>query len=170
MPTRFKPRILFSVLLIWTAAAWAGSPGGLNIAVVADPSAAQYIGPLKQFFAHRDEVACSRYPLNLDMLAIKAIPRELTSELALGAVADRTKLRKLGKILTGYRDNYFSRGFDGALALEVKDTKLRMYGISAAGNERTVVSTLPVSAAANQKLFDIAACKALASLPVLVEP
>lgn len=170
MPIHFKPGILLSVLLTCAPAAWAGSPGGLYIAVVADASAAQYAGPLRQFLAHSSDVACGEYALNLDVLALTALPRQLTSELALGAVADRTKRRKLGKILAGYRDRVVDRGFDGALALEVKDTKLRMYGISGAADERVVVSTLPVAAAANQKLFDIAACKALASLPVLAEP
>lgn len=47
---------------------------------------------------------------------------------------------------------------------------MHLYGISGAADEQIIVSTLPVSQAMDQKKFNHAACKALASLTVLAEP
>ena len=58
----------------------------------------------------------------------------------------------------------------GVLAFEVRGAQLHLYGISGAADEQSIVSTLPVSQAMDQKKFNHAACKALAGLPVLAEP
>lgn len=159
-------------LLICAAAAHAGSTDGLNIAAIGDKSALPYASSVKQFFtdytAHGIE--CGEYALRLQNVYTTDLPPSLTSELALAAVREPAKHRKLGKVLTGFRSKALPRGYDGALAYEVSGAQLRFYGISGASDEKVVVPTLTVAEAKDQKKFNVAVCKALASLPVLAEP
>ena len=170
-PTLTKTVILLS-LLANAGAAQAGSSDGLNIAAIGSANAVQYTRAVKQFFSDytADGIACGDYALRLQNVYATDLPPQLTGELALGAANDKARHRKLGKILTGFRSKTLPRGFDGALAYEVKGAQLRLYGISGASDEQVVVATLPVSQASDQKKFNLAACKALASLPVLAEP
>ncbi|AVR97102.1 hypothetical protein [Pseudoduganella armeniaca] len=170
MRTLTRPILLFAVLAA-AASARAGSPDGLNLVAIAAPSAASYAGALQRFVRHaRDSgVQCGEYALNLAILHTVP-PAQLTSELALQALHDKAKRKQLGRLLTGFRDKSVERGFDAALAYEVRQGQLRLYGISGASDEQPVVVTLPVAAAARQERFDVAACKAVASLPVLAEP
>jgi hypothetical protein len=92
------------------------------------------------------------------------------SELALDAVDDKAVRKKLGKLLTGFRDESIDLGFDAALAYEVKDGQLRLYGISGASDIKVAASSLPVGEAKDQKKFNIAVYKALATLPYLTPP
>lgn len=158
--------------LAGASAAQAGSTDGLNIAAIADETALPYVGAVRQFVADHaaSEIRCGEYSLNLQNVYTANLPPQLTSELALGAVKDKARRKTLSKVLTGFRDKTVERGFDAALAYEVKAGTLRLYGISGAMGEKVVVSTLPVDAARDQKKFNVAACKALASLPVLAEP
>ncbi|WEF34323.1 hypothetical protein [Pseudoduganella chitinolytica] len=167
-----KQSLLALAMLAGTTAAQAGSPDGLNIAAVADETALPYVGAVKQFVADHaaSSISCGEYALNLANVYTTDLPPQLTAGLALAAIKDKAKRKKLGKVLTGYRDKTIDRGFDGALAYEVKAGQLRFYGISGASDEKVVVSTLPVADAASQKKVNVAACKALASLPVLAEP
>ena len=172
MMPEMKKKILLFGLLTSAAAAHAGSTDGVNIAAIGDQTALSYTGSLKQFLADNaaDGISCGEYALRLQNVYTTGLPPQLTSELAIGALKDKAKRKKLGKILTGFSDKTLPRGFDGALLYEVKGGQLRMYGISGAADEKVVVSSLPVSEAKDQKKFNVAACKALASLPVLAEP
>lgn len=172
MITTLKHTAVSLTLLICAAAAHAGSTDGLNIAAIGDKSALLYANSVKQFFADytADGIECGDYALRLQNVYTTDLPPSLTSELALAAVKEPAKHIKLGKVLTGFRSKALPRGYDGALAYEVNGTQLRFYGISGASDEKVVASTLPVADAGNQKKFNVAACKALASLPVLAEP
>lgn len=167
-----KRTILSLAVLAATGAAHAGSVDGLNIAAIADISASVYQGAVTQFLADHEasNIRCGKYPLNLENVYTANLPPQLTSELALAALKDSAKRKQLGKVLTRYRDKTVDRGFDAVLVYEVKGAQLRFYGISGAADEKPVVATLTVAEAKDQKKFDIAACKALASLPVLAEP
>ncbi|OBV41570.1 hypothetical protein [Janthinobacterium psychrotolerans] len=172
MTPKLKKTIILLSLLASAVAAQAGSPDGLNIAAIGSANAVQYASAVKQFFSDyaADGIACGDYALRLQNVYTSDLPPQLTGELALGAANDKARHRKLGNILAGFRSKALPRGFDGALAYEVKGAQLRLYGISGASDEQVVVATLPVSQASDQKKFNLAACKALASLPVLAEP
>jgi hypothetical protein len=168
----FRNSIVLCCLLACMAAARAGSPGGLSIAAVAGEGSAPYTSAVRQFLADykADGIECGEYALNLENVYTANLPLQLTGDLAMAAVKDKAKRKQLGKILTGYRDKTLTHGFDGALVYEVKGTQLRLYGISGSSGLKVVVSSLPVGEAKDQKKFDIAACKAVASLPVLTVP
>jgi len=168
----FKNSVVLCSLLACMAAARAGSPGGLSIAAIAGEGGAPYTSAVRQFLADykADGIECGEYALNLENVYTANLPPQLTSDLAIAAVKDKAKRKQLGKILTGYRDKTLTHGFDGVLAYEVKGAQLRLYGISGWSGLKVVVSSLPVGEARDQKKFDIAACKAVASLPVLTVP
>lgn len=172
MTPMLKKVVILLSLLSGAGVAQAGSPDGLNIAAVADAAALPYTSALKQFLADEaaDGIKCGQYALRLQNVYSTELPPQLTGELALAAVKNKAKHKKLGKILTGFRSKTLERGLDGVLAFEVRGAQLRLYGISGAADEQIIVSTLPVSQATDQKKFNLAACKALASLPVLAEP
>ncbi|MGK5023632.1 hypothetical protein [Janthinobacterium sp. RB2R34] len=167
-----RKQTALSLSLLICASAHAGSPDGLNIAAIGDKSALVYANSVKQFFIDytADGIECGDYALRLQNVHTNDLPPSLGSELALGAVSNQAKHKKLGKILTGFRSKALPHGYDGALAYEVRGGQLRMYGISGAADEKVVVVALPVSEASKQKKFNLAACKALASLPVLAQP
>ncbi|MDM5179114.1 hypothetical protein PO883_18110 [Massilia sp. DJPM01] len=144
----------------------------MHIAAIAGKTALPYADSVKQLLADNAAhmISCGDYALSLASLSSTDLPRQLTSELALAAVRDKAKHKKLGKILTGFRSETLKRGFDAVLTYEVQGTQLRLYGISGADDVKVVVSSLPLSDASDQKKFNIAACKALASLPVLAAP
>ncbi len=108
--------------------------------------------------------------LNVANVYFTNLPPQLTGELALGAVNDKAKRKRLSKLLTGFRDATLTHGFDATLAYEVRDGKLRLYGISGDADEKVLVSSLTLDEAKDQKKFNVAACKVLASLGVLAEP
>ena len=165
-------KTIFLLTLGCSAAVQAGSTDGLHIAAIAGKTALPYAQSVKQLLAdnaaHR--IRCGEYALRLASLSTTDLPQQLTSELALAAVRDKAKHKKLGKILTGFRSEALERGYDGVLTYEVQGKQLRLYGISGADDVKVVVASLPLSDASDQKKFNIAACKALASLPVLAEP
>lgn len=125
----FKNAIIFLGLALTAVAAHAGSPDGLNIAAVGNASGAPYTGAIKQFVADHeaDKVAdCNDHMLNVANVYFTNLPPQLTGDLAVAAVNDKAKR----KLLTGFRDATLDHGFDAALAYEVKDRQLRVYGIS----------------------------------------
>ena len=77
---------------------------------------------------------------------------------------------RLGKLLTRFRDATLDHGFDAALVYEVRDGKVRLYGISGDPDDKVLVSSLTLDEARDQKKFNVAVCKAVASLGVLAEP
>ncbi|WP_296953076.1 hypothetical protein [uncultured Massilia sp.] len=172
MTTSLK-RILLLASLAAAGAAQAGSPDGLSLAAVGNASGAPYAGAVKQFFAdHKaQKVAdCNDYMLDIANLYVANLPPQLTGDLAVGAVNDKAKRKRLAALLTGYRDATLTHGFDGALAYEVREGKLRLYGISGDPGEKVLVSTLTPAEAADQRKFNVAACKAVAGLGVLAAP
>lgn len=159
--------------IIAATTAHAGSPDGLSIAAVAKASGAPYTGAIKQFVADHKahKVAdCNDYMLNVANVYFTNLPPQLTGDLAVAAVHDKSKRKRLGNLLTSFRDATLEHGFDAALAYEVKDGKLRLYGISGDADEKVFVSSLSVDEAQDQKKLNVAICKAVASLGVLAEP
>ena len=160
-------------LSLSAVAAHAGSPDGLSIAVVGNASGAPYTGAIKQFVAdHRaHKVAdCSETRLSVANAYFTNLPPQLTGDLAVAAVHDKARRKRLGKLLTRFRDATLDHGFDAALAYEVKDGQLRLYGISGNPSRKVVVSSLTLDEAQDQKKFNVAVCKAVSRLPVLAAP
>ena len=173
MITSFKHVVLLAALLASATAAHAGSPDGLSIAAVGNASGVRYTGAIKQFVADHeaDKVAdCNDHMLNVANVYFTNLPPQLTGDLAVAAVNDKAKRKRLGKLLTGFRDATLDHGFDAALAYEVKDGQLRLYGISGNPSRKVIVSSLTLDEAQDQKKFNVAVCKAVSRLPVLAEP
>lgn len=151
----------------------AGSPDGLSIAAIETASGAPYTGAIKQFVADHKahKVAdCNDYMLNVANVYFTKLPPQLTGDLAVAAVKDKAKRRRLGKLLTDFRDATLTHGFDGALTYDVKGGQLRLYGISGDADEKVLVSQLTLDEAKDQKKLNVAVCKAVASLGVLAAP
>ena len=160
-------------MLTGATAAHAGSPDGLSIAAVGNASGAPYTRAIKRFVAdHRaHKVAdCNDYMLNVANAYFTNLPPQLTGDLAVAAVNDKAKRKRLGKLLTRFRDATLDHGFDAALAYEVKDGQLRLYGISGNPSRKVIVLSLTLDEAQDQKKFNVAVCKAVSRLPVLAAP
>jgi hypothetical protein len=171
--TAFKNAIIFLGLSLTAMAAHAGSPDGLSIAAVGNASSARYAGAIKQFVADHeaDKVpGCNDHMLNVANVYFTNLPPQLTGDLAVAAVNDKAKRKRLGKLLTRFRDATLDHGFDAALAYEVKGGRLRLYGISANPSRKVIVSSLTLDEAQDQKKFNVTVCKAVSRLPVLAEP
>jgi hypothetical protein len=169
----FKHLVLLAAMIASATAVHAGSPDGLSIAAVGNASGAPYTGAIKQFVADHeaDKVAdCNDHMLNVANVYFTNLPPQLTGDLAVAAVSDKAKRKRLGKLLTGFRDATLDHGFDAALAYEVKDGQLRLYGISGNANRKVIVSSLTLDEARDQKKFNAAVCQAVSRLPVLAEP
>jgi hypothetical protein len=169
----FKNAIVFLGLSLTAVAAHAGAPDGLSIVAVGNASGAPYTSAIKQFVADHeaDKVAdCNDHMLNVANVYFTNLPPQLTGDLAVAAVNDNAMRKRLGKLLTGFRDATLDHGFDAALAYEVKDGKLRLYGISGNPSRKVIVSSLTLDEAQDQKKFNVAVCKAVSRLPVLAEP
>jgi hypothetical protein len=173
MMATFKNAIILLGLSLTAVAAHAGSPDGLSLAAVGTASAAAYTGAIKQFVADHeaDKVAdCNDHMLNVANVYFTNLPSQLTGDLAVSAVNDKAKRKRLGKLLTRFRDATLDHGFDAALAYEVRDGKVRLYGISGDPDDKVLVSSLTLDEAQDQKKFNVAVCKAVSRLPVLAEP
>jgi hypothetical protein len=165
--------LMLAALVASVTAAHAGSPDGLSIAAVGNASGAPYTGAIKQFVADHeaDKVAdCNDHMLNVANVYFTNLPPQLTGDLAVGSVNDKARRKRLGKLLTRYRDATLNHGFDAALAYEVRDGNVRLYGISGDPNGKVFVSILTLDEAQDQKKFNVAVCKAVSRLPVLAEP
>jgi hypothetical protein len=128
----------------------AGSPDGLSIAAVGNASGAPYTSAIKQFVAdhHAHKVPdCSQTMLNVANVYFTNLPPQLTGDLAVAAVNDKAKRKRLGKLLTRFRDATLDHGFDAALAYEVRDGKVRLYGISGDPRDKVLVSSLTLDEA-----------------------
>jgi hypothetical protein len=166
-------KLIISTLIAGATAAHAGSPDGLNIAAVGNASGMPYTGAIKQFFADHKAYKvphCNDYLLNVSHMVFTNLPPQLTGDLAVAAVNDKTKRKRLAKLLTRFRDATIENGLDAALAYEVRGGKLHLYGISGDPDEKVLVSSLSPDEAKDQKKFNVAACKAVASLGVLTAP
>ena len=172
MTATFKNAIILLGLSLTAVAAHGGAPDGMSVAAVGSTAAASFTSAVMRFFSDykRDGIRCGEDALRIERIYTTGLPRQITSELALGAAHDRARRKKLAKILTSYRDDSLDHGFDAALAYEVKDGQLRLYGISGSLHQDVLESHLSMEAAQHQKTFNIAACKVLASLPVLATP
>ena len=173
MTISFKYKLLLAATITVATAAYAGSPDGLSIAAVGNASGAPYTGAIKQFVADHeaDKVAdCNDHMLNVANVYFTNLPPQLTGDLAVAAVTDKAKRKRLGKLLTRFRDATLDHGFDAALAYEVKDGQLRLYGISGNPSRKVIESSLTLDEARDQKKFNVAVCKAVSRLPVLAEP
>ena len=165
-------RIAASLLFAILAPAHAGSPGGLQVVVLGSAKAAPHIGQVKSFFAmpHDDPMSCLDSQLNLNSGYRKGAPKGITADLALAAVADKRKRATLARLLSGYRDKDHKRGFDAALAYDVKGSKLTFYGISAFADADVEVSAIALADVNDKQKFNLAVCKALVNLPVMEAP
>ena len=173
MTRSLKLMLALSAVIAGATAAHAGSPDGLSIAAIGTASGAPYTGAIKQFVADHKahKVAdCNDYMLNVANVYFTNLPLQMTGDLAVAAATDKAKRKRLGKLLTGFRDATLNHGFDAALAYEVKGGQVRLYGISGNANEKVLSSSLSLEEAQDQKKFNIAVCKVVASLGVLEEP
>lgn len=173
MTRSFKYTVMLAAWIAGATAAHAGSPDGLSIAVVGNASGAPYTGAIKQFVAdHRaHKVAdCSETRLSVANAYFTNLPPQLTGDLAVAAVHDKARRKRLGKLLTRFRDETLNHGFDAALAYEARDGKVRLYGISGDPRDKVLASSLSLDEAQDQKKFNVAVCKAVAELFVLAEP
>ncbi|WP_322402436.1 hypothetical protein [Massilia luteola] len=172
MMSKSTKAIIVLGLSIGTVAAHAGSPDGMSVAAIGSTAAAPFTAAVTRFFSDykRDGISCGDDALRIERIYTTGLPRQITSELALAAAGDRARHKKLAKILTSYRGDSLDHGFDAVLAYDVKDGQLRLYGISGSLHQDVLESHLSVEAAQDQQKFNIAACKVLASLPVLVTP
>jgi hypothetical protein len=94
----------------------------------------------------------------------------ITPAMALGSTNDIKQRRSLGKVMARFRDKNHERGFDGALAYDVQDDKILLYGISAMPSVKLHASVLPLTDLRDAKKTGLAICHALVHLPVLAEP
>lgn len=173
MTKSLKLMLVVSAMIAGDTPAHAGSPDGLSIAAIETTSGAPYTGAIKQFVADHKahKVAdCNDYMLNVANVYFTNLPSQMTGDLAVAAVTDKAKRKRLGKLLTGFRDATLTHGFDAALAYEVKGGQVRLYGISGDANEKVLVSSLTADEAKDQKKFNVAVCKVVASLGVLEAP
>jgi hypothetical protein len=169
---KFKKSIVLLCLLASTTIVEAGSPDGLNIVVIPNEAALPNASLVKQFWIDYKAtgIRCNEEALHLENLYTTAYPPQLTSELALGAVHDNAKRKKLSKVLTQFRDKTLKHGFDAALTYELKEGQLRLYGISGFADIKVVASSLSLDDARDQKKFNAAFCKALVSFPSMTPP
>lgn len=164
---------MLATMIASTSAVHAGSPDGLSLAAVGNASGAPYSGAVKQFVADykANKVAdCNGHMLDVANVYFTNLPPQLTGDLAVAAVSDKTKRKRLGTLLTNFRDATLTHGFDGALAYEVKGRQLRLYGISGDNDRKIFTSSLSVDEAKDQKKFNVAVCKAIVRVGVLAEP
>jgi hypothetical protein len=94
----------------------------------------------------------------------------ITPDIAIAALSDATKRDRLGKLMKKFRDKNHEHGFDGALAYDVKDEKIFLYGISPLRKVKIYASVLPMEDLHNTKKINLAICHALVNIPVLAEP
>lgn len=173
MTKHFKPILMLAAMITGATTAHAGSPDGLSIAAVSNASGTPYTKAVKQFVVdHKAEKVadCNETMLNVANVYFTNLPPQLTGDLAMAAVSDKAKRKRLGKLLTGFRDATLKHGFDGALAYEVKGQQLYLYGISGDTDEKILMSRLTLDDAKDQKKFNVAVCKAVARLAVLAAP
>lgn len=172
MMATLKNATILVGLALTAVAAHAGSPDGMSVAAVGSTTGAPFASAVTRFFSDykRDGISCGEDALRIERIYTTGLPRQITSELALGAAHDKARRKKLAKLLTSYRDDSLDHGFDAVLAYDVKDGQLRLYGISGSLHQDVLESRLSVGAAQDQQKFNIAVCKVLASLPVLATP
>ena len=156
------------------AMACAGSPGGLQIVIVGTAKALPHGVALDAFFARynadNNDADCDNSQLNIDSVYRKAAQAGVTPDLALAATSDRKQRKRLGGLLGRFRDKNHPRGFDGALAYDLRDDKILLYGISAMPEIKIYASVLPMADLRDIKKINMAICHALVHLPVLEEP
>ena len=165
-------RCVAALLVAAVLPASAGSPGGLKIVVIGAAKTAAYAEQVKTYFAmsHSDPMSCLDSTLNLNSGYSESTPKGMTADLALGAVSDKKKRRQLGKLMSAYRDSAHPRGFDGALAYDLKDGKLALHGVSALADAEVATSWIALADVKDKSKFNLAMCKALVNLPVMEAP
>jgi hypothetical protein len=161
-----------ALLALAQAGAHAGSPGGLQLVVLGSDKAAAHSAQVKAFFAsyRPGEIACLDTQLNIGSGYSEASPKGFTPALALAAVKDKNKRKELARLMSAYRDKQHKRGFDGALAYDIKDGMLELYGISAFADAAVEVARIAPADASDAGKFTMAVCRALVNLPVMEAP
>jgi hypothetical protein len=162
------------LLSLYSIAACAGSPGGLEVITLANAKGGAYAADISAFFERFDHDAhasyCENAQLNISGVYKKNGSKGINSELALSATQDRKQRSLLGHMMTAFRDKNHPRGFDAALVYDVKNDALLIYGISADSDTKVYASVLPLADLTDKKKVDAAICHALVNIPVLAEP
>ena len=156
------------------AASLAGSTDGLELVVVATSKAAPYAKKVEGVFAayekNRQGYSCEDSRLHIEGALFKSAPTGITGKLAKGAVSDPKQRKKLGRMLTTYRDKYHPRGFDGALVVDLTDRKMVFHAVSPMLDEKTYTSSLPLAQIDDEAKVAQAICRAVVYLSVQGEP
>ncbi len=156
------------------AASLAGSTDGLELVVVPTSKAAPYVAKVEGFFAayqkNRQGYSCEDARLRIEGALFKSAPTGITGKLAKAALSDPKQRKRLGRMLTAYRDARHPRGFDGALVLEVAGKNLAFHAVSPMLDEKIYSSSLPLAALDDQARLAQAICRAVVYLSVLEEP
>lgn len=152
----------------------AGSTDGLELVVVPTAKAAPYAKKVEGFFAayekNRHGYSCEDSQLLIEGALFKSAPTGITGKLAKAAVSDPKQRKKLGRMLTTYRDRHHARGFDGALVVDVTDKKIMFHAVSPMLDEKIYTSSLPLAHIDDEAKVAQAICRAVVYLSVLDEP
>ncbi len=156
------------------AAALAGSTDGLELVVVPTAKAAPYAKTVEGFFAayekNRQGYSCEDSRLHIEGALFKSAPTGISGKLAKAAVTDPKQRKKLGRMLTTYRDKRHARGFDGALVYDLVDKKIVFHAVSPMLDEKVYTASLPLTHIADEARLAQAICRAVVYLSVLEEP
>lgn len=150
-----------------------GSPGGLQVVIVATSAAERYQSVVKGFFQRYNpddgKSDCENSQLNID-LANFEIASKFDSGQIFGSAKNKSAHKRLAQKLMSYRDADHKRGLDAALAFDVQGSELVFVGVSAATDEKVQVSRMALSDLLDETALSKAICHALVHLPVMEAP
>jgi hypothetical protein len=166
-----KKMYLVALMVSLHTVALAGSPGGMELIVVATKRAASYTGKIKPYFTNYKqdsaEATCDDEQLDIAGIYLKSGSMGITGELAVSAVTIPKQRKKLNKMMTAFRDKNHDRGFDVALAYDLASDKLVFYGISAYPRVKAHSTFLALADIEDKEKLARAICLAIVQLRVL---
>lgn len=169
-----KPVLLALMAAVMNSTALAGTPDGLQIISIAAEKAESHAAAISAYFDRFDHdptaSQCGNAQLNIGGVYIQKSKKGINRDLALSAVTSKKTRQQLGKLMTKFRDKNHDRGFDAALAYDVKGENVVFYGLSADIDTRVYSSTVAIVDLQNNSKVNAAICHALVKIPVLAEP
>lgn len=161
------------MLFTGMASAHAGSPDGLQLLILGTTGADAQAEAVKQYFARysidKPGFNCLDSQLNISEAYQQPI-KGVSAELALAALNDKKQRKQLSKLVKSYRDRTHDRGFDGVLLYDVSGDKLVFRGIPGDSGDAVLTSPIALTDVKNTAKFNLAICKAMVEIPVLMEP
>lgn len=160
-----------AIFLSLSAPSSAGSPGGLHIIALPTSKAVAYEARVKAFFKQYDESSeqgvCDDVQLAVGSVFFNSGKTGITGDAAKQAISSTKQRKKLSRMLTGYRDKSYPRGFDAALVYDVAGGKLVFHGISGFAPKKAYSASVALKDIDDASKLALAVCKAAAHLPVL---